>query len=221
MIKAINLSKKFVKNGLPINAINNLNLEVKDGTMTAIQGVSGSGKTTLLLLLGTLETPDIGQIYVDDELIIGMKESQLASIRARKLGFVFQHFYLINFLSVKENIEIILPKESALDERESISVDILRRVGLSHRLNHRPSELSGGEQQRVAIARALANSPQIVLADEPTGDLDSKTSHEILELIAGINNDLNTSFVIVTHDNNIIKYTHEVYWMEDGNIFSN
>jgi ABC-type lipoprotein export system ATPase subunit len=215
LITVKNVCKTFAK----AKAVSNVSLTLKDGELLAIQGASGSGKTTLLNLLTGLEQADAGEILFDGEKITSMNEDQLALFRREHVGIVFQFFNLIPTLNVVENIALPLfpvrmPRDKMLD-RAKVSAE---NVGLSHRLDHYPNELSGGEQQRVAIARALINNPEVIFADEPTGNLDEKTGRMIFELLRDLNKNRNLTIVMATHDQSIAAASHRIIKLRDGMI---
>jgi putative ABC transport system ATP-binding protein len=214
-----NLSKIFEKRGRKVYALSKLSLEVKAGEYISIQGPSGSGKTTLLNVLGCLDKPTSGKLMIDGVKVSNKNGNSLSKIRAQKIGFIFQEFNLIPILNALENVElpmelIDIPKY----ERRTKAEELLKLVDLSHRKDHLPGELSAGEQQRVAIARALANDPAIILADEPTGNLDSKTSKKIMRLLDKLNQDLGTTIIVVTHDDKMARLTKKLVFIKDGKI---
>jgi putative ABC transport system ATP-binding protein len=198
-------------------ALDGVSMSVAAGEFLAVAGPSGSGKTTLLNLIGCLDTPSSGDIEIDGERVNGLSSGRRADLRARKLGFIFQTFNLIPVLTAWENVEypLLLTKRTA--DRARV-MTALEQVGLGDRVWHRPSELSGGQQQRVAIARALVTEPALVLADEPTANLDSKTGHEIVELMRRLNRDRQTTFVFSTHDPRIMKAADRVIEISDGRL---
>lgn len=208
-----NLSKTFGK----VAAVKNVSFKIKKGEFLSIQGPSGSGKSTLLNLLSGLERADSGRILFGKIDITEMDEDELALFRRHNIGIVFQSFNLIPTLNVVENIAFpLFPLKISRDEMMQRAERLAREVGLSHRLNHYPNELSGGEQQRVAIARALINNPEVIFADEPTGNLDSKTGREIIELLKRLNREKGTTIVMVTHDDVLAKTTDRILRMKDG-----
>jgi len=215
LITVKNVSKTFAK----ARAVSNVSLTVKDKELLAIQGASGSGKTTLLNLLTGLEQADDGEILFDGENITSMSEDQLALFRRGHVGIVFQFFNLIPTLNVVENIALpLFPVRLARDkmlDRAKVSAE---NVGLSHRLDHYPNELSGGEQQRVAIARALINDPKVIFADEPTGNLDEKTGGMIFELLRDLNRNRDLTIVMATHDQSMAAASHRIIKLRDGMI---
>ena len=193
-----------------------INLEVNDGDFIAIMGPSGCGKTTLLNIMGLLDSPSEGNYLLDGEEVAKLKESQRTALRKGKIGFVFQSFNLIDELTVEQNVELPLKYMSIpADERKKRVTDVLRRMNISHRANHYPNQLSGGQQQRTAIARAVVSNPRMILADEPTGNLDSKNGKEVMELMAELN-DEGTTIVMVTHSQRDASYAQRVVNMLDG-----
>jgi putative ABC transport system ATP-binding protein len=214
-----NLNKTFTLGKRSIQALSNLNLTVNAGEFVAIMGPSGSGKTTLLNVIGCIDKATSGQVLLDGIDVGSMPESQLYKIRRDKMGFVFQTFNLLPYLNARENVE--LPMEGRIkskSERKKRASDLLRMVGLSGRENHRPQRLSAGEQQRVAIARALANNPAVILADEPTGNLDSQNKQEIIKLLANLNLKQGTTIIMVTHDSQAANHTERMLLLKDGKI---
>jgi len=202
-------------------ALNNVNLKIERGDFIAIMGPSGSGKTTLINLIGGLDRPTNGTIILDGNDLNDMNETALTQLRCRKIGFVFQSYNLIPILTALENVELpTVAAKLSSDEGRSRALAILEQVGLSDRLNHRPLELSGGEQQRVAVARALVNSPSIVLADEPTGNLDSETGIQLINLIRKLNRESGVTFIICTHDQMVAQHANRIVRIKDGNLIS-
>lgn len=219
LVNLKNVSKIYQLDGVTVKALQNVSLEIEKGEFCAIVGPSGSGKSTLMHLLGALDTPSNGQIFIDNENISTLSESQLAKVRNKKIGFVFQQFNLLPKTTSVHNVEIplIYAGISNNQERKKISEAMLVKVGLGDRLKNHPNQLSGGQQQRVAIARALVNDPSIILADEPTGNLDSKTGKEIIEMFKKLNGEGKT-IIMVTHDLNIAKIAKKKVYMKDGQI---
>jgi putative ABC transport system ATP-binding protein len=202
-----------------VEVLKGIDLDVRRGDFLAIMGPSGSGKTTLLDILGALLKPTSGRVAIDGMSLSGLSDSKLARIRGKKIGFIFQQYNLIPSLTAQENVELGLRiNGKTRSEAGKRAVELLKMVGLRDRLHHKPSQLSGGEQQRVAICRALANNPQIILGDEPTGNLDSKTGFMILELLKRLNEKEGYTIVVVTHDHRIGKYTDRIVHMMDGMI---
>jgi lipoprotein-releasing system ATP-binding protein len=214
-----NLKKEYRTGPQRLEILKGVNMTVQEGRITVVSGVSGAGKTTLLNLLGTLERPTSGSIHFRGKDACGLDAGELNRLRNAEVGFVFQFYHLLPELSALENTMLsglVRGKtRSALSKRAK---ELLERIGLGLRLHHKPAELSGGEQQRVAIARALFNEPQIVLADEPTGNLDERTSGEIERLIWDLNRDLGTTFVIVTHEENLARQAHKWLRLVDGTV---
>jgi putative ABC transport system ATP-binding protein len=219
VLKIENMSKEYPLGKRSVQALSRLNLEVKRGEFIAIMGPSGSGKTTLLNVLGCIDKPTSGKVLVDNVDIANLPESELYKIRRNKIGFVFQSFNLLPYLNARENVE--LPMEmtnKSKSERTARANDLLATVGLAGREEHRPQRLSQGEQQRVAIARALANNPAIILADEPTGNLDIKNKQEIVKLLANLNLNRGTTIIVVTHDGQVAAHTERMLFLNDGKI---
>lgn len=214
-----NVTKIFGKGSTEILAVDNVDLELKKGEIVLIMGPSGSGKTTLLSIAGALLKPTKGKIFLNGEEITNLSERKLPIIRRKRIGFIFQAFNLLENLTALENVEIAMQLAKIKSkEAKSRAKELLLSVGLGERLNHKPSELSGGEKQRVAIARALANNPDIILVDEPTGNLDSKAGHDILMYIFKIAKDKGKAVLIVSHDLRIIDVADRVLWLEDGKL---
>lgn len=213
------LSKSYTLGKRDVPALSNLNLTVNAGEFVAIMGPSGSGKTALLNVIGCIDKPTSGQVLLDGIDVGKMPEKQLYKIRRDKMGFVFQTFNLLPYLNARENVE--LPMEGrgkSKSEQKKRASELLALVGLSGREGHRPQRLSAGEQQRVAIARALANNPAIILADEPTGNLDSQNKHEIIKLLANLNLTQGTTIIMVTHDSQVANHTERMLLLKDGKI---
>lgn len=217
IIKTENLSKVYGKKDTKVIALDNINIEIKKGEFVAIIGASGSGKSTLLHQIGGVDRPSDGKVIINGKDIYKLNEEKLAVFRRRNIGFVFQSFNLIPVLTVEENI--IMP--SLLDYQKvdnEFFMDLVKTIGIENRLNHMPSELSGGQQQRVAIARALINKPSIILADEPTGNLDSETSKEIIEMLRLSVRKYNQTAIIITHDLKIAESADRIIKIKDGKI---
>lgn len=218
-IQIINAKKTYTLGSNIIQAVNDLNLTIKKGEFVAIMGPSGSGKSTLLNLIGALDRPSSGHILIDNIDISGLNENQLATLRNEKIGFIFQAYNLIARSSVKHNMELpALVKGYSKEEREERISGLLNAVQLSSKILVKPKLLSGGEQQRVAVARALINDPEIILADEPTGNLDSKTGRTIMEFLRKLNSERKTTIVVVTHDPEVAKITDRIIYFRDGTV---
>ena len=219
VIDAHNLVKIYDAKTIPVYALNNVHLHIERGEFTAIKGPSGSGKTTLLNMLGGLDTPTSGYVKINGTIITDLKENELINFRLHNIGFVFQSYNLIPVLTAKENIEfIMLLQKQPAKERERRVLELLQQVGISDKVNKRPSELSGGQQQRIAVARALAPKPQFILADEPTANLDSKSASNLLDMMAELNREENMTFIFSTHDQRVIDRARRVITLEDGKI---
>lgn len=219
ILKVENLSKSYGKGTTKVEALKNVNLSINKGEFVAIVGASGSGKSTLLHLLGGLDRPTGGKVIIDGESIYDYKEDRLAIFRRRKIGFIFQFFNLIPVLDVEENIALPALMDNDKIDKAYLN-EIIEVLGLQERKTHLPSELSGGQQQRVSIGRALLNKPSIIFADEPTGNLDSKNSKEVIELLKFTAKKYNQTLVLITHDVNIAALSDRVITIEDGNIIS-
>ena len=218
MIRTENLTRIFRTEEIETIALNGVNINVKDGEFVAIMGPSGCGKSTLLNILGLLDTPTEGKYWLGDEEVGHLKERERTAYRKGRIGFVFQNFNLIDELTVEENIDLQLKYLGiGKAERKERVLDILRKVKLSHRAKHYPHQLSGGQQQRVAIARAVVGKPSIILADEPTGNLDSKNGVEVMQLLSELN-DEGTTIVMVTHSQHDATYAHRIINLFDGQV---
>lgn len=218
IIEAIDLWKIYRSGKIDYPALRGVNLKVKRGEFIAVVGPSGSGKSTLLNLLGALDRPTKGKVIIDGIDISKLNDNQLAELRNKKIGFIFQTFNLIHYMNALENVEIpMIATGINYKERRNRAMQLLSIVGLEQFHKNRPSELSGGQQQRVAIARALTNNPKIILADEPTGNLDSKSARDIMEVLQKLNKN-GATIVLVTHNLQLINYCNRVLFMKDGNI---
>lgn len=213
LIKAVNIKKSFGS----LEVLKGINLEIPKGKIHSIVGASGAGKTTLLQILGTLSKPDSGTIYFNDKKISSFSEKEISSFRNREIGFVFQFHHLLPEFTALENVCIpaFIAKESK-SAAEKKALKLLDYLGLSERTEHKPSELSGGEKQRVAVARALINNPSVVLADEPSGNLDSANRNELHELLFKLRDDFGQTFIIVTHDDNFAERSDKIFHIKDG-----
>jgi putative ABC transport system ATP-binding protein len=221
VIRAEDLKKVYRMGEVDVQALQGVSLEIKRGEVVAITGPSGSGKSTLMSILGCLDRPSSGEYFLDGEQVAGLTDDQLASIRNRKIGFIFQSFNLLQRVSALNNVELPLGYANRPDEGKGRAEAALRAVGLEHRMKHRPAELSGGEQQRVAVARALVNEPAILLADEPTGNLDTRSGQEIMNLLFDLNRERNTTLLIITHDPKIASQAQRTIMIRDGLIEEN
>jgi len=217
MIQLQQVDKIYRTEEIETVALENVNLDVKKGEFLAVMGPSGCGKSTLLNVMGLLDMPTSGKVILDGKETFNMKDKELAKFRNEKLGFVFQSFHLINSLNVLDNVELpLLYRNVSASERRERAEEVLKKVGLSHRMRHFPSQLSGGQCQRVAIARAVIGNPFIILADEPTGNLDSKMGAEVMDLLHKLNQEDGRTIVMVTHDENMAKETGRTIRFLDG-----
>jgi len=219
IIKLKNVWKIYKMGEVEVPALRGLDLEVKKGEFLAILGPSGSGKSTALNMIGSLDIPTKGEVYLDGVNISTLTESDLAQLRGKKIGFVFQVFNLIPSLDAIGNVALpMIFQGKSRDYRIKRAKEILTKVGLGHRLTHKPGQMSGGERQRVAIARALSNNPEVILADEPTGNLDSKTGLEVMDLLKDLHKKDKKTIILVTHDHNLVRYSHRIGYLRDGKI---
>jgi putative ABC transport system ATP-binding protein len=216
IIRLVDVTKIYGEGDATVRAVDGVSLLVREGEFVAVMGPSGSGKSTLMHILGCLDIPTSGEYLFAGEDVARMNERGLASIRNRRIGFVFQQFHLLSSMSAWRNVELPLLYRAARD-RKQMALNALALVGLSARVEHRPNQLSGGQQQRVAIARALITNPTMILADEPTGNLDSKSSREVLDILTGLNKSGHT-IVLITHDPNVASVAERVVEMADGRV---
>jgi putative ABC transport system ATP-binding protein len=221
VIKVENITKVYTETAVPVHALNGISFEIQEGEFTAIVGPSGCGKTTLLNILGGLDHPTSGRVEVSNIDITEMKDRDLIDFRLKNIGFVFQAYNLIPVLTTIENVEfVMLLQKVSKKERMERSMDLLEQMGIAEKANQRPSELSGGQQQRVAVARALASKPKFILADEPTANLDSVSTSNLLDMMAVMNREEKETFVFSTHDQRVIDKARRVITLEDGRILS-
>lgn len=218
VIEAHNITKTYMMGEFEVRALHDVSFTIERGEMVSIMGPSGSGKSTMMNTLGCLDRPTSGEYILDGESVADMDDDQLASVRNRKVGFVFQSFNLLSRLTALGNVELPLRYAGLTEGRRERARAALEAVGLQDRMTHRPYELSGGQQQRVAVARALVNDPAIIMADEPTGNLDSKVGKEIMNLLLTLNKERGTTLIIVTHDPNIAEQTQRVIRLRDGEL---
>jgi putative ABC transport system ATP-binding protein len=218
VIQAQDLTKVYKMGEVEVAALCGVSMEIQRGEVVSIMGPSGSGKSTLMNILGCLDLPTSGEYILDGERVSELKDDQLADIRNRKVGFVFQSFNLLSRTSALGNVELPLRYAGITSGRKDRATEALAAVGLSDRLLHRPTELSGGQQQRVAIARALVNNPAIIMADEPTGNLDSKVGKEIMALLLDLNRQKGTTLIIITHDPTVASQTQRIIHLRDGQV---
>jgi putative ABC transport system ATP-binding protein len=216
MIRLEGITKAYPMGKRELVVLNGINMNIEKGELVAIMGPSGSGKTTLLNLLGCLDKPTSGSYYLEDREVSHLSSGELARIRGQKIGFIFQTFNLLSRLTALANVELGMTYAGGVDRQRAI--EALAKVGLSERVNHRPIELSGGEQQRVAIARALVKDPALFLADEPTGQLDSRSGGEIISILTSLHAEQGITLVVVTHDANIAQHCQRIIHLKDGEI---
>ena len=221
VIETNNLIKIYQQGDIEVKALNDVSINFQQGEFTAIVGPSGSGKTTFLNSIGGLDTPTSGKVVINNVDITNLKSNQLIDFRLRNIGFVFQAYNLIPVLTAKENVEfIMLMQGDSARERKKRAEELLSAVGLSDQINRRPGQLSGGQQQRVAVARALASKPKFVLADEPTANLDSTSTSNLLDIMHRLNKEVNMTFIFSTHDQRVIDRAQRIITLEDGKILS-
>ena len=218
-VRCIDICKTYHQGDEAIHALDHVTTDIEQGEFVCLSAPSGGGKTTLLNAIGGLELPDSGEIYIDGERIDNLSKGELAELRLRRIGFVFQAYNLIPVQTARENVEFVMQVQGvAKDKRRTLSTEILEEVGLSGLGDRRPSEMSGGQQQRVAVARAIVSRPALVLADEPTANLDSTSAEELMDLFVELNERHNTTFVIATHDQRVMAYARRIIRMLDGRI---
>jgi putative ABC transport system ATP-binding protein len=216
VIKADGITKVYQMGEIEVHALRGVDLRINSGEIVSIMGPSGSGKSTLMNILGCLDRPSAGSYCLEGEQVADMSDDQLAAIRNRKVGFVFQSFNLLGRHSAINNVELPMRYAGVTNGRRKRAIEALEAVGLGDRVHHRPNELSGGQQQRVAIARALVNNPAIILADEPTGNLDTKSGEEVMKILLDLNAEFGTTLIFVTHDPEIAEMTERVIHLRDG-----
>ena len=221
VIEIKNIKKTYNPNTVPVNAVNGIDLNIEEGEFSAIIGPSGSGKTTFLNMIGGLDVPTSGSVKIDGKDISGLSSKQLIDFRLNHIGFVFQAYNLIPVLTAAENVAFIMELQGInKSERMKRAKELLEQVGIGDKFNRRPKELSGGEQQRVAVARALASKPKFILADEPTANLDSKSTGDLLDMMADLNRKLNITFLFATHDQRVMDRARRIITLTDGKISS-
>ena len=217
MIRLQNIEKVYRTDTVETLALNKVSLEIARGEFLSIMGPSGCGKSTLLNIMGLLDEPSKGEVKIDSQKTDNLSDKQLAQFRNKKIGFIFQSYHLINDLQVLDNVELpLLYRSTTAKERKQLATEALAKVGLSNRVKHFPSQLSGGQKQRVAIARAIVGRPEIILADEPTGNLDSAMGNEIMDILLQLNKNDGTTIIMVTHDENMAHKTHRLVRLFDG-----
>jgi len=221
IIKTTELNKIYDEETIPVHAINDVSLEFQEGEFSAIIGPSGCGKTTLLNLLGGLDFPTSGEVIINSTNITNLNSREMIDFRLRNIGFVFQAYNLVPVLTAKENVEFIMQLQGTPKvEREERVLQLFEQIGLKDRMNNRPGKLSGGQQQRVAVARALASKPKFILADEPTANLDSRSTNNLLDIMEKLNEAENTTFIFSTHDSRVIKRARRLITLDDGKVIS-
>jgi len=223
LIRIVDLKRSYALGDVTVHALRGLTLEIAKGSMIAIVGASGSGKSTLMNILGLLDRPTSGQYFLEDQDVSAFDRDRRAELRNHKIGFVFQNFSLLPRTTALENVELPLlynGRGSRMRDRHEKAMELLRAVGIGERAHHAPNQLSGGQQQRVAIARALVNDPELILADEPTGNLDSRTSVEIMEILQRLNRDSSITVLLITHEHDIAGYASRVVTVRDGRVVS-
>lgn len=222
LIKFEDVWKIYKLGEVNLPVLRGVNLEITSGSFITIMGPSGSGKSTLMYLIGLLDVPSKGRIYLSGQDVSGFSEDRLAEIRSKKIGFVFQQFNLLQNLTALENVMLPMIFQNISEaKRRERAENLLGLVNLSHRISHKPQEMSGGEQQRIAIARSLANNPEILIADEPTGNLDSKTGKAVMEVLTKLHKEQGKTIIVVTHDPNIAHYSQNIIHIQDGLVAEN
>ena len=222
LIKLEDVWKIYKLGEIDLSVLRGINLEIQSGSFATIMGPSGSGKSTLMYLLGLLDTPSKGKIYLEGKDVSGFSEDKLAEIRGQKIGFIFQQFNLLQNLTALENVMLPMIFQGVSEEkRKQKAKELLESVNLGGRTKHKPAEMSGGEQQRIAIARSLINNPEILIADEPTGNLDSSTGKTVMEILTKLHQERKKTIIVVTHDPAIAHYSHNIIHIQDGQIVSN
>lgn len=218
MIKLTNITKTYTLGNETVKALDNINLNIEEGDFISIIGPSGSGKSTLMNIIGLLDTEYKGKYYLDDKEVKKLNDNDLSTLRSKSIGFIFQHFNLLPKLTAIENVMVpLLYQGYSEKEAYNLSKEALKKVNLSHRINHLPNELSGGQMQRVSIARAIVSKPKLILADEPTGAVDTKTGNEIIKIFEELNNNGQT-IILITHDLNIASHAHKTIKIQDGKL---
>lgn len=221
VIETLDLHKTYQETKVPVKAVRGISLQFEEGEFTAVVGPSGSGKTTFLNMVGGLDSPTSGEVIINSSNITNLKSKELIDFRLENIGFVFQSYNLIPVLTALENVEfIMLLQKKPKAERQKRAIELLKAVGLGEMINKRPGELSGGEQQRVAVARALASKPKFILADEPTANLDSKSTANLLDIMEKLNKEENITFIFSTHDARVVDKARRVVTIEDGKVLS-
>ncbi|MFT5647627.1 MAG: putative ABC transport system ATP-binding protein [Aureispira sp.] len=221
VIKVEGVTKVYNPNTIPVHALRGVDLEIGEGEFTALVGPSGSGKTTLLNAIGGLDAPTAGSIVINNQDIAKLSDGEMVEFRKQNIGFVFQAYNLIPVLTAKENVEfVMLLQGKSQEERDARVKELLKAVGLEEQIDRRPAQLSGGQQQRVAVARALASKPMFVLADEPTANLDSKSTADLLDIMAKLNKEENITFLFSTHDQRVIDRARRIVTLDDGKVVS-
>lgn len=216
VVDAREITKVYTMGDIKVHALRGLSLEIQRGEVVGIMGPSGSGKSTLMNIMGCLDRPTAGEYYLDGESVAELSDDQLADIRNRKVGFIFQTFNLLPRATALANVTLPIRYSEARENQKERAMTALESVGLGDRMDHRPNELSGGQQQRVAVARALVNNPAIIMADEPTGNLDTKTGEEVMDLLLRLNTETGTTLIIVSHDPEIANYAERIIYIRDG-----